>query len=437
MFSPPTGTFQDSVDVTLSSATAGATIFYTTDGSDPTAASEVFSTPINITATTTVKAFAIFTDYFDSAITSATYTIDTTPPIPGIIDGAPSLDQTLIYNVALNTEFLYNGPNAVQTGVTAGTIEPLRAAVTRGQVLDGSGNAISGVTVKILNHTEFGSTATRSDGFYDMAVNGGQELVLQYEKAGFLPAQRKVDVPVQDFLVLDDVVLVPPDPLETTVDLTSAQIQVAQSTLNEPGTSKERQATLLFLPGTTATMVVGGTNQAITSPDQFKVRATEYTVEGNGPEALPAELPSAAAYVYAVELSVEEARNAGAELVDFNKDVIVYVQNFIDLPPGSAVVSQGVYNSKITRWKSKLFGRAVNIINIVTPALPELPYVELDWDSDGIADDTDTLIGTTLQERETLATLFAVGQSLWRMPVSSFGSNTFSLGFGLEEEFIQ
>ena len=183
-FSPPAGTFQDLVDVTLSSATAGATIFYTTDGSDPTAGSAVFSTPINLTATATIKAFAIFPDFFDSAINSATYTIDTTPPIPGTIPNAPSLDETLIYNVATSTSFLYTGPNAVQTGMDPATIEPVRAAVVRGEVkqldptdINAAPLPLQGVTVTIMGHDDpLGSGILWPDGFACRRIfrHGGQ-----------------------------------------------------------------------------------------------------------------------------------------------------------------------------------------------------------------------------------------------------------------------
>ncbi len=60
-FSPTAGEFYtDYVDVTISSATTGATIYYTTDGSEPTTSSDVYSTPIHITHTTTIKALAVF-----------------------------------------------------------------------------------------------------------------------------------------------------------------------------------------------------------------------------------------------------------------------------------------------------------------------------------------------------------------------------------------
>ena len=60
--------------VTITCATAGATIHYTTDGTDPTAASPVYSTALSLTSTTTVKAIAVNAGMNDSAIATATFT---------------------------------------------------------------------------------------------------------------------------------------------------------------------------------------------------------------------------------------------------------------------------------------------------------------------------------------------------------------------------
>ena len=75
-FSPAAATFiTDSVDVTLACATAGATIRYTLDGSEPTSSSTVYSGPITINGTTTIKAKAFKSGYVASDMVSATYTM--------------------------------------------------------------------------------------------------------------------------------------------------------------------------------------------------------------------------------------------------------------------------------------------------------------------------------------------------------------------------
>ena len=64
--------FEESTEVTITGP-SGSEIHYTTDGSTPTAESPVYSEPLTLTETTTVKAIAI-KDGQSSAVTSRTYT---------------------------------------------------------------------------------------------------------------------------------------------------------------------------------------------------------------------------------------------------------------------------------------------------------------------------------------------------------------------------
>jgi hypothetical protein len=81
-FSPAGGTYAAVQNVTISCATAGAVIYYTTDGSTPTAtnARYVAGLPIAVSASETIKAIAIAQGDSASAVASATYTIDLPPP---------------------------------------------------------------------------------------------------------------------------------------------------------------------------------------------------------------------------------------------------------------------------------------------------------------------------------------------------------------------
>lgn len=74
-FVPSAGEVLSGTTVTITCATAGAEIHYTTDGTVPTADSPVYSTAIEITAATTIKAIAVKEDYQDSAVATAAYTI--------------------------------------------------------------------------------------------------------------------------------------------------------------------------------------------------------------------------------------------------------------------------------------------------------------------------------------------------------------------------
>ncbi|UJF31883.1 family 43 glycosylhydrolase [Paenibacillus hexagrammi] len=81
VFTPAGGTFTDSQQVTLTTATPGAAIHYTTDGSTPTNNSAVYSSPITLTDTATVKAYATKDGMLDSEIQSAVFTKAVSNPI--------------------------------------------------------------------------------------------------------------------------------------------------------------------------------------------------------------------------------------------------------------------------------------------------------------------------------------------------------------------
>ncbi|MEK6590028.1 MAG: hypothetical protein AABZ11_05040, partial [Nitrospinota bacterium] len=333
------------------------------------------------------------------------------PPDPATV--APPIDRTATTTLTNATEFLYTGSNPIQTGVTSGTIKPKFAAVLRGQVFDSNGAALSGVKIAILNHPEFGSTLTRLDGMFDIAVNGGDWLTVNYEKNGYLPVQRKIDTPWQDYAWLPEVVMIPVDSKVTTVDLNSTiPIQTAQSNTvtDSDGT---RKSTLLFSQGTTASMKLpDGTWQSLSN---ISVRATEYTVGENGPKMMPAELPPTSGYTYAAEYTVDEALAAGAKIVTFSKPIISYIENFLNFPIGG-IVPVGYYDREHGVWIPADNGKIIKILGITNG------MADLDIDGSGAPATSTALtaMGITDTERQTLATLYQTGQGLWRVPITHF-----------------
>jgi hypothetical protein len=77
--SPASGTYTGSVTVTVTmgDATAGVTIYYTTDGSMPTTPSPVYRSPILLAplTTTTIRAIAVAPGQSPSTLASVTYTV--------------------------------------------------------------------------------------------------------------------------------------------------------------------------------------------------------------------------------------------------------------------------------------------------------------------------------------------------------------------------
>lgn len=356
--------------------------------------------------------FNAYGSYNLQAIAYRGTALETTSAIVRVEATAP-VQETTTTDVAAASQFLYEGPNPVQQGVAPGTIEPVEAAVVRGSVATADGTPLTGVEVTIADHPEFGHTETTKDAVFDMAVNGGDYMTVRLEKDGFLPVERELDVSARDFEVAPDVVMTPIDPKVTTIELDGAtDMQVARGSVVTDDAGS-RQATLLFPEGTQATMELpDGSTRALSSLD---VRATEFTVGGTGPAAMPGELPSTSAYTYAVEYSVDEALEAGATDVRFSKPVASYTDNFLDFPVGEDV-PVGYYDREAHAWIASDDGRVVKVLS------DTLGLADLDTDGDGFAESEAELeeMGITEEERQRVAELYDPGKTLWRVALDHF-----------------
>ncbi|MEW5851861.1 MAG: RHS repeat-associated core domain-containing protein [Myxococcota bacterium] len=328
---------------------------------------------------------------------------------------APPRDKTVPTPFHRNVEFLYTGAQPVQTGVSAGAIKDYSVSVIRGVVKEQNGDPLSGVTITIVRHPELGQTATRADGQFDIAVNGGGPLVVNYEKNGFLPVQRSVQPRWNNFAIAGDVVMRPLDPVVTTVDVDGTgafQVAAGSTVTDSDGT---RQAVLMFPANVTAELVFAdGTTLAQSSLD---IRATEYTVGTNGPASMPADLPPFSKYTYAVELSSDEGWTLGAPHVQFSEPVPFYVENFLDYPVGDPVPA-GYYDRERGTWVPMDNGVILQITSI-TGGL-----ADLDTTGDGVAESNAALadLGISSDEQTELALRYSVGQSLWRVALPHFST---------------
>jgi len=153
--SPATGTmFEGTQAVSLTCATADATIRYTTDGSTPTASSTAYSEPFTITRSTTVKARAFYENGDGSpSTTTATYTLKTpTAPTANPISGTKFVDEqqvvltgsagttihyTLDGSVPTTASAVYEGPITVTATTTINAIA-VNADGTVGEMFEGT-----------------------------------------------------------------------------------------------------------------------------------------------------------------------------------------------------------------------------------------------------------------------------------------------------------
>ncbi|MEG2923060.1 MAG: chitobiase/beta-hexosaminidase C-terminal domain-containing protein, partial [Oscillospiraceae bacterium] len=76
----PSGEIEQGKLLTLTSKTENASIYYTTNGAEPTEKSTLYTAPINIMRPVTIKAIAIYKGLRNSAVNSASYTVIEPPP---------------------------------------------------------------------------------------------------------------------------------------------------------------------------------------------------------------------------------------------------------------------------------------------------------------------------------------------------------------------
>jgi hypothetical protein len=75
VFTTAAGTYTSPVSVGITDTTPNATIYYTTNGSTPTASSTPYTGPITVSSSETVQAIAVASGYNNSAAASAAYTV--------------------------------------------------------------------------------------------------------------------------------------------------------------------------------------------------------------------------------------------------------------------------------------------------------------------------------------------------------------------------
>ena len=240
------------------------------------------------------------------------------PPDPASV--APPLDPTSSHDTCSLVSFFWTGASRIQYGVAAGAIDCSRVAVVHGRVTDAAGAPLAGVRVSAFNQPGVGFTLTRNDGAFDLALHGANRVVLVYTKAGYLAVQRPLPLAYGQFGAAPDVALVAPDSAVTSVDLTTAGIQMARgSVVTDAGGT--RRATLLWKPGTTALIrLPGGATQPLTS---LQVRATELSAGALASQSLPAPLAPEMGHGYVVDLSVDAGVAANAPSVEFGQPVVV------------------------------------------------------------------------------------------------------------------
>ncbi len=190
--SPSTGSVFAVGKVTIADSTAGATIYYTTDGSTPTASSTEYAGAIALstTAAETINAIATASGYSSSTVATASFTFTPDPgtmvnvqyPASTVLDS----NQYQIENVATSMVLGIEGQSQ-----TAGTsvVQETNTGSTDSmwhfmQQVDGNGDYRANIE-NMLSHQVIGLSATPpADGVVPSAASAAGAQALEYSNTG-------------------------------------------------------------------------------------------------------------------------------------------------------------------------------------------------------------------------------------------------------------
>jgi hypothetical protein len=120
VFTPVAGTYTSAQSVTLADATAGATIYYTTNGTTPTTSSTKYTGAIMVSATETIEAIAVLTGHAPSSVATAAYTLVAATPTSSPAAGTYTAVQSVILADATSGATIYYTTNGT-TPTTSST----------------------------------------------------------------------------------------------------------------------------------------------------------------------------------------------------------------------------------------------------------------------------------------------------------------------------
>jgi DNA-binding transcriptional regulator GbsR (MarR family) len=157
-FSPAPGTYTSSVTVTISSTTGGASIRYTTDGSTPSeSAGTLYSSPVPISTTTTLKAIAYKSGMSDSSVTSGVYTLQVAAPTFSPGAGSYSSSQNVTISSTTGGASIRYTTDGSTPSESAGTLYsspvPISTTTTLKAIAYKSGMSDSSVTSGVYTIT--------------------------------------------------------------------------------------------------------------------------------------------------------------------------------------------------------------------------------------------------------------------------------------------
>jgi hypothetical protein len=165
IFTPAGGNFTGPQMVTVNESTSGANVYYTLDGTTPSASSTLYTGPVAVTKSLTLSAVATAASFADSPIVAASYTIQAVLSAPTVSSIAPTSANAGggMFTLTVNGTGFVSGATVQWNGValttTYGTATQLTAVVPASLIASaGTANVtvaqssgISGVAIFTIN----------------------------------------------------------------------------------------------------------------------------------------------------------------------------------------------------------------------------------------------------------------------------------------------
>lgn len=337
---------------------------------------------------------------------TTTYTISATG-----IGGSASEKMTIVVNGTPEVQpagsFGEQYNDIVPTDATIESYDSKRFSLATGLVRDISGNPIIDVSITVFNHPEYGTAKTDTQGRFTIPVQGGGILKFIYQKQEYITSHRQVNVPWNDFAIIETIQMITKDSASSTLTFDgNPDTIITHRSTPVTDTFGSRSCSMVF-SGDNQAFLVDENGNDVQELTTITTRATEYTT----PESMPAKLPPNSAYTYCAELSVD-----GAQRVRFAKPVITWVNNFLGFDVGE-VVPVGYYDRDRGVWVPSDNGVVVKLLDMNSDGIVD----SLDTDGDDIPNDLNEN-GSFSDEVTGLDdnTIYLPGTTFWRVALSHF-----------------
>ena len=360
-FSLAGGSYTGTQSVTLSDATSGTTIYYTTNGTTPTSSSTKYTGAIAVSASETIKAIAELSGATNSAVASAAYTITVPTPTFSLAGGSYTGTQSVTLSDATSGTTIYyttNGttPTSSSTkytgAISVSTSETIKAIAE----LSGATNS----AVASAAYTITVPTPTFSPG---AGTYGGTQLVTISDATSgatcyyTLTAGTTGTTPTTSSTKYS-----------SAVSVTATSVLEALCTFSGDTNSAVATAAYTFVAPTPTFSLVGGSyfgSQTVTISDTNSAATIYYTTNGTTPTT------SSTKYTGAITVGSTETLEAMAVATGYSNSAVASVTYTITTTPGTL----NIYLSPPAAQTTAVAGAATETFDALATGIHTANYV--------------------------------------------------------------